>query len=179
MAGNIDAAFVALGEVVTLEDARHGKPSGQPKEIVELQFAKPRRVVADLGLFHVENFSDLREVGLGIPIDFFRLELRTRLGLAGRIANARRVITNDEDDGMPSILKAAQQTQHHGMPNMEVRRRRVHADLETQLLALLQTRDQVIADHDVFHGTSKQRRDLGFTQSFHTQRMLTNADKTQ
>ena len=64
--GDRDAFLVAFGEIVALEDARDGVLGGELDGVHPLQRLEPLAVEADLGLFGIEDFEDLRLVGLGV-----------------------------------------------------------------------------------------------------------------
>ncbi len=59
-------------------------------------------------------------------------EHRPQLRLSGGIADARGVIANYQDHGLPGVLKLAQLLEHYDVPEMDVRGRRVDAELHPQ-----------------------------------------------
>ena len=49
-----------------------------------------------------------------------------------RIADARREVADDQDDNVPRILKRPQLAEHHGVPEVDVWRRRIDAQFDAK-----------------------------------------------
>ncbi len=62
----------ALVEVFALEHLRDGELGGEAHEGFEVELEEPLGVVANLGLFRVENLEDLRLVGFGVGVELAR-----------------------------------------------------------------------------------------------------------
>ena len=71
-------------------------------------------------------------VGLRVRDDLFVRQRRARRIAAAGIADLRREVANQENHGVPQILKLTHLVQHHGMAEMNVRRRGVQAELDAK-----------------------------------------------
>ena len=134
---NRHAFRVALGEIVALQDARHGVFRAQPDHVFEAQLVQPFAVEADLGFFRIENLEDLRLVGLGVGLDLLARQRRTRGVAAGGIADHGRAVADQEDDGVAEILEVLHLAQQHGVAEMQIGRGGVEAGLHAQRPAFL------------------------------------------
>ena len=63
-------------------------------------------------------FKNLRQVGLGVPLDFFRTQRRTRRRAPRWVANHTREVADQENDGVAQILKVLQLAHQHGVPEV-------------------------------------------------------------
>src|SRR6185437_11365376 len=122
---------VALREVVALEDLRHGGGAREAEQTLG-RHVEPFAVVADLRALRVEDLERLLAVGLGVAVELLAVELRARGRTSARIADAARVVPDDEDHLVAEILKLAQLLQHHGVSEVYIRRRRVDAELDAE-----------------------------------------------
>ena len=59
---------------------------------------------------------------------------------------------------MPGILKLAQLVQHYRVAKMQIRRRRIHAELDAQLLARGELRAQLLLANKIHRAAAKQRQ---------------------
>ena len=128
----------ALGEVVALEDARHRGRGGELEDLLDGERREPLAVVAhlELGGVVVEDQEGLLLVGLGVGVDDRAVEARPRLAAPRRVADARRVVADDEHRDVPGVLELAQLVEDHGVAEMDVGRRGVDAELDAQRPAL-------------------------------------------
>ena len=102
---------VALGEVVALEDLRHGGGAREPEEVLH-RHVEPLAVAAHLGALAVEHLEGLLLVGLGVAVDLGRVGVGPRRGAAARVPHARGVVADDQDDGVAQVLELAQLAQN-------------------------------------------------------------------
>ena len=89
-----------------------------------------------LGALRVEHPVGLLLVGLGVAVDLGGIHLRAGGRAPARISHARGVVAHDQDHGVAEVLELAQLAQHHGVTQVDVGRRRVHAQLHAQRTAL-------------------------------------------
>ena len=142
-------ALVALGEVVALEDARHGEVRAQLQQASQIKLADPIGVVRDLGLGRVENLHGLVHVGLRVGRDLRRRKLRARRVAPGRVADQRSAVADDKRDLVAEVLELAQLAQGHSMPDVQVRARGIHAQLDVKRRAAVELFLQVGQGHEL------------------------------
>jgi hypothetical protein len=130
-----DAALEALREVLALEDPRDRVARRELDHPVGAERHRPLAVVADLGLVAVEHQRGLVEVGLRVRLDLLARERRARRVAAGRIADQRREIADQEDHRVPEVLQLAHLVQHDRVADVDVGRGRVEPELDAQRLA--------------------------------------------
>ena len=70
--------------------------------------------------------------GLGVTLDLGRVEHRPGGRATARIPDPRRVVADDQDDQVAEVLELAQLAENDGMPEMDVRCRRIDAQLDPQ-----------------------------------------------
>ena len=138
MQGDGGVGLVALREVVTLEDAGDRELGAQLQQALQIELEDPVRVVDDGGLLGVEHVERLLDVGLGVGLDLLLGELGTRRVLAGRIADERRAVADDEGDAMAQILELAHLAQRHRVAEMQIGAGGVHTQLDVERLAPLE-----------------------------------------
>ncbi len=126
------ALFVALGEVVALEQARHGVLGAETDHVLEAQTVEPIAVEANLGFFRVENLEDLGLVGGGVGQDFFPRERRPGDVAAGGVADAGGAVAHDEDHVVAHVLEVLHLAEEHGVAQVQVGRGGIEADLDFQ-----------------------------------------------
>ena len=73
MHGDGNAFFESLGEVVALQNARHGVLGTQTNQIFKSKGLQPFAVESNLCLVRIEDLEDLRFVGLRITRDSSRV----------------------------------------------------------------------------------------------------------
>src|SRR5439155_5994416 len=97
--------------------------------------AEPFAVVADFRFLLVEDFVVLREIGFGIGVDLFARQRGSRFRSASGVTNHRGKIANQKDRGVAHVLKMLQLAQDHGVAQMKIGGRGVHAEINAQGLA--------------------------------------------
>ena len=95
-----------------------------------------------------EDLADLRDVGLGVGVDDLAGEHRAKLVSARRIADPRGVIADDDDGLVSPLLKLADDFHRHGVAKRHIRRGRIHAELDAELLSLRELRAQFRVGND-------------------------------
>ena len=127
-------------EVVAFEDAGDGGRPREPQHLREVEFRQPLPVEADLRPLGVDDGRGVLEVPLRVGVDHLRVDHRA-LGLPARgIADARRVVADDEDAEMPLVLEGAHPLQRNPVAEGDVRRGDVDAELDAQRPAELELR---------------------------------------
>ena len=134
MHGDRQVLVEARAEVFAFEHAREAIVAAEAHDVIARHFAEPFAVVADFGFFAVEDFVDLREIGLRVGVHLLASERRARFGLAGGIADHRGEIADQENGGVAQILKMLQLAQHDGVAEMNIGRRGIHAEIRAQRL---------------------------------------------
>ena len=126
----------ALGEVVALEQLRDGDVADQPEQRLHVH-VQPLGVVADLqlrvGEQHVAGLVDVRA---RVGVDLLAGQHRPCRRAATGVPDARRVVADDQHDGVARVLELAQLLEHHGVAEMDVGGRRVEAELDAQRTVL-------------------------------------------
>ena len=127
----------ALGEVVALEQLGDGRRARQAEEVLHAH-VQPLGVEAHLEQLGVvaQHLEGLLLVGARVGVDLLARQHRPRRRAAARIADARGVVADDQDHAVAEVLELAQLLQHDGVAEVDVRRRRVEAELGPQLAAL-------------------------------------------
>ena len=72
----------------------------------------------------VEDEEGLLLVGAGVGVDHRRVEPGTRLGQPRGVADAGRVVADDEHGDVPGVLELAQLVEDHGVAEVKVGRGR-------------------------------------------------------
>ena len=128
-----------LGEVVALEQLGDRDEADEPEQVLH-RHVQPLRVAADLQPLVVgEHLGRLVEVGLGVLVDLRRREHRPGRRAPRRITDPRRVVADDQHDGVPEVLELAQLLQDHRVAEVEVLRGGVQTELDPERSALRQT----------------------------------------
>ena len=122
----------ALVELVALEHLRHGEVGGEANHALEAEFVEPLGVEADFGLVAVENAEDLVSVGFRVLIDLLAGHRLAGDVAAGRIADERGEVANEEDDLMAEVLKVLELAHEHGVAEVKVGRGGIEAGLNAQ-----------------------------------------------
>ena len=105
------------------------------RKALHVEGEQPFGVVAQGGLLGIEDLEGLVDVGLGVRLDLFGGELRARGVAAGRVADERGAVADDERDAVAEVLELAELAQRHGMPEVDVGGRGVDAQLDIEGLA--------------------------------------------
>ena len=83
-------------KILTFQHARQPVMPAEPHHVVAGHY-QPLAVVADLGLFWVQDLVDLRQIRLPVEIHLLARKRRPRLGLSRGIPNHRGKITDQEN----------------------------------------------------------------------------------
>ncbi|MNT02548.1 hypothetical protein D3C72_1370500 [compost metagenome] len=137
MQGDRRIRLETLGEIFALQDARHRVLGRQLNHAARAERIAPFRVVADLGAFRIQHQAGLREVSLRVLFDLFFRQRRARDVAAGRIADHRGEIADQEDDLMAQILQLTHLVENDGVPEVQIWCSRVQAEFDAQRLASL------------------------------------------
>ncbi len=159
--GNRRFRGVALGEVVAFEHPRDGHLAGKLQRVEHRHFAEPLAVAAHFGLFGIENFERLVEVGFRVLVDFLFRQNRASGGTTGRIADARREVADDEHRLVTELLKLAQLVEDDHVPEREVGARRIDAELHAEFFPRLEAFKKLFAAEEDF-GALFQKFNLSF-----------------
>src|SRR5471032_421400 len=148
---------IALVEVVALEHPRNGVLRGQANEVRRPHLIHPGGVECHFGLGRIQDLEDLGLVGLGIIEHLLAGQRRTRCALAARVADHPGEVPYKEDHLMTQLLELTQLINKHGVAQVQIRRSRIKARLNTQRLAALELLDQLGLDQQFFRTTFDQR----------------------
>src|SRR5260370_4598233 len=99
------ALFVALGEIIALENPRHGIARAKADHVLEPQRRQPLAVEADLGLLWIEDLEDLLFVRFGVLVDLLTSEWGAPDVAAGGIADHDGPVADHKDEGLAGSLK--------------------------------------------------------------------------
>jgi hypothetical protein len=143
------AFLVALREVVALHEVGDGHLGGDLDELVERQRLEPGAVAHDLEPLLRQHARDLVDVRLRVRLDLVGRELRPGLLLAGRIADERREVADDEHRGVARVLELPELAEHDRVAQVDVGRARVDAQLHAERSALLELLQQLLLGVDV------------------------------
>ena len=122
----------AVVEIVALHHACHGVLGGQLDHAARTERITPLTVVTDLGARRVQHQRGLLVIGLGVGLDLLARQRRAGVVAARGVANHRGEIADQEDHLVAEVLQLAHLVQHHGVADVDVRRRRVQAQLDAQ-----------------------------------------------
>lgn len=136
-------------EVLALEHLLQRHARIQLHHIVKRHQLEPLTVEHHLRPRRVENLERLLLERRRVRHHIIVRELTPRLRSPGWIANHRREIADDQNRLMPEILKLPQLRQPHREPEMDVRRRRVHAQLHIQRTPEPQLRQQFLLGNNL------------------------------
>ena len=95
----------AVGEVVPLEEARHGHRAGEPHGVGIRQLAEPFAVEAHLRLLAVEDPERLLGEELGVRVEQGVVQHRPFLREPGGVTDPSGVVADDEDADVPLVLE--------------------------------------------------------------------------
>ena len=152
MQGDGAALGVTVVEVLALEDAGHVELAHEVEHLAEVQRLDPVAVVDDGGLLGVEDLHSLLDVGLRVGLDLLLGQRRAGGVAAGRVADERGAVADDERDLVAEVLELAHLAQRDGVAQVQVGRGRVDAQLDVQGGALLELLFELVQRHDL-HGT--------------------------
>src|SRR5438270_8376873 len=119
-----DTLFVleALMKILALEHPRDRDLGCKLDEVRRSEFREPSIVEIDDGFFRIQDLEHLRLVSLGILLDLFTRERRTRHRAPRRVADHPGEIADQEDDGVAEVLEMFQLADEDRVSKVEVRR---------------------------------------------------------
>ena len=123
---------VARGEVFALEHPGDREARRFADDVFEGQGREPRRVEFDARPRHVDDLAELRAVGVRVRANLVAGERLARLRPPRGVTDHAGEIADDHDHLMAQLLEIAQFGQHDGVPQVQVGRRRVEAQLDLQ-----------------------------------------------
>jgi hypothetical protein len=146
--GNRLAGLVTLGEVITLEHARHGVVGRETHHVGGGQRRQPARIEVDARALAVEDLEYLRLVGAGVVLDLGEGQRRARGIASGGIADHPGKVADQKGDLVPVLLELAHLVEQHRVPEMQVGRRRIEPRLDAQRRAALHfLRQLLLGEH--------------------------------
>ncbi len=122
----------ALLEIVALEQSRHADLGRNLDQLPDAELVHPFAVESHLGSIGIENPKRLRAIGLSVLRDLFASKRLAGLGPSGRIANHRGEVADQKNHGMAGVLEIAQLLEGQAMAEMQIRRGRIHAELDPE-----------------------------------------------
>ena len=136
MEPDVDAIFVAGGEVFAGQDLSHGFSGGQLDDLHEVHLGEPFTVIAHFEMVRIcqENLTDLGNVGFGVRVDLLAAENRARAVATGGVTDAGGVVTDDDDGFVPPFLELPHDAQRHGMTERDIGGGWVHAEFDPKWL---------------------------------------------
>ena len=96
----------------------------------------PLRRTSSSARVEVEDPHRLLLEGRGVGVDLGFAEHRAQRRAPRGVADAGRVVADDQHDAVPGVLELAQLAQHDRMAEVDVGRRRVDPELDAQRPAL-------------------------------------------
>ncbi|MNE45965.1 hypothetical protein D3C80_1402830 [compost metagenome] len=130
MDGNRLIGRVTLAEIVTLEHARNRVLRRQLDKVGGGQLIHPGGVERHLGFRRIEDLEHLRLIGLGIRQHLITRQRWPGCTLATRITDHSGKVANQKNHLMAQLLKLPQLIDKNGMPEVEIRRRRIETRLD-------------------------------------------------
>jgi hypothetical protein len=95
-----------------------------------------------------QDLADLVDVRARVRVYLLGGEHGPRRRAARGVADARRVVADDQDDGVAEILELAQLLEHDRVPEMQVARGRIQPELDAQRAALGEPRlERALGEH--------------------------------
>jgi hypothetical protein len=141
--GNRQVLVETRTKILALEHPRQPVTRAELHHFLAAQFSEPFVVVTHLGFFLVEDLEHLLQIRFRVLVYLLARQRRARLRLPGGIADHRRKIADQENCSMAQVLKLFEFPQHHGVAQMDIRRRGVHAQIHAQRLARLRRFQQL------------------------------------
>ena len=135
-----------LLEVVALQDPRDGHAGREPYESFGAERGQPGAVELDGGLLRIEDPEGLSRIRRGVRLDLRPRQLGPRGLAAGGVADHGREIPDDEDDAVAGVLEVLHLPEDDGVPEVNVGRRGIEADLDGQAATLDPPRELVLLD---------------------------------
>ncbi len=130
---------VSVGKIVAGQELLHRKMRRQPDYIRKGERSQPLVIVVNDRFLRIQHTAHLLDISLGIgPRLLWCLLLASAVSIAG-IANQGRKTAHQKDHLVAQFLKLHQLAQWHRVPQVQVRRGRIHAQVDTQWPSLGQS----------------------------------------
>ncbi len=133
--GNGLLVLKSFVKILALQQLRNRVLRHQADEIVGAKLPKPSPVEVDHSFLRIENLENLRLISFGIFLNLPARQRRPRGRASRGVTNHAGEITDQENCGVPEILKMFQLAQYNRVPEVQVGSRRVHAQLYPERLA--------------------------------------------
>ena len=140
---------VPCGKVVAVQELVDGEVRREPYDVGERELPEPLALVHGARPVRVHDLEELAHVRLGVLAHVLGAEHRARVGLAGRVADLRRPVADDEDELVTEVLQLSQFPETDVVAEVQVRSAGVEPHLETERLPLLQTADELVLRDDL------------------------------
>src|SRR5205085_2463325 len=123
---------VADREVVALEHPSDGVRGGEAEHVGHVELPEPLGVAHNLRASDVDDAAGLLQIGLRVRLHLLRREHRSRVRLAGRVADQSREVADDQDRRMARVLELTELPEHHRVAERQVRTRRIDPELDAE-----------------------------------------------
>ena len=145
------ALGVAVVEVLALKDAGNVELAHEIEHLAEVERLDPIAVVDDGGLLGVEDLHGLLDISLCVGLDLLLGERRAGGVAAGRVADQRGAVADNERDAVAEVLELTHLAQRNRMAEVKVGRGGVDAELDVKGRALLEFLLELVQRNDL-HG---------------------------
>ena len=133
----------STGEVLPVHQTRHGDLGRHLEHICHVHRTEPFRVATNLEVVVEQQGAHHGQTCIDVSIDFLVREALARGVLAGGVAHLCGEVSEDEDGQVPLLLESAEQIEHDGPAEGDVRCRRVDAEFDAQRPAKLELTKQL------------------------------------
>ena len=154
-------ALVALGKVVPFQHPRHSVCGGQLDQVGSVESVHPCGIKHDLSFVRIQHFEYLGVVRLSIFQHLFTRQGWSRRIFTAGVTDHPRKIPDQEQCVMPEILQLAHLVEQHGMAEMQIRRSRIKARLDTQRSSQRQLMFQFFFKQQLVGTTLDLRKSIG------------------
>lgn len=134
--------FVALGEVVAVEELVDREAGREADDVGERELAEPLALVDGAGFVRVDDLEELAHIGFGVGLDVVGAEHRSGVGLAGGVADLGCPVADDEGEFVAEVLELAEFAEADDVAEVEVWPAGVEAHFETEGLAFAEAGDE-------------------------------------
>ena len=125
---------------------------------------------------HIDEFPRLRLIAGLVLFNFFARQHRPLGVFIGRIPNDRRKIPHQQHHLMPQLLKIAKLEQRNRPPDVQIRRRRVDPQFNTQPLPRKQPLAQLFLHNHLRHPPRQQLIDILLVSTHRRQMSLLHVE---
>src|SRR5262249_2998268 len=126
------ARGVAVGEIFALEHLGQREMCRLTDDVLEGQLRQPRRIEIDPRSAHVQDLAELRAVRLRVGANLLPRERLARLRAPRGITDHAGEVADDDDDLVAEVLEVAQLLQDDRVPEVQVGRRGIEAELDQE-----------------------------------------------